>query len=212
MIEYCIATEQDAQDIATIHSKCFPDYFLTKLDGGKGKVLGKLYESSVGEDRILIVAKEKDNIIGFVMGFILPNNNPREILVKKHFWLLVRRMLVLLLKFNKMAWNRVGREIKRLFSKKQSYSPQVESMKKACLLSIGVLPEYRGKGVSVELIRMFEQACRDAGVEYYGLSALKENDRGNAFYRKMGLLLKSQDDKECHYYKLLDRGGSSAED
>lgn len=187
-----------------VHAMCFPDYFLTKLDGGKGKVLYSLYECSIGENRILITAKDDNKIIGFVMGYVLPNN-PRKILVRKHFWLLVRRMLILLLKFDKMAWSRVGKIISGMFRKKaRGNDSNQEEAKRASLLSICVLPEYRGQNISSELIRRFEEGCKDNQVTYYTLSVFKSNKRANAFYEKMGLKVIGQGSEEYHYSKELN--------
>lgn len=206
MIKYEDVNLQEMNEIAKLHIKCFPDYFLTKLDGGNGKLLSKFYECSLGEGRILVVAKDDGKIIGMVMGYDMSSDNPRELFEKKAFWLLSRRMLVLLLSFNKMAWARVVSRIKAIFIKPKS----TEVEKKLCkykgssLLSICVLPEYRGQGVAVELMRRYEEKCIDSGIDYYILSALRSNDRGNAFYKKLGFRLRGQDKVEYYYYKMLN--------
>ncbi len=52
------------------------------------------------------------------------------------------------------------------------------------LLSIGVLPEFRGKGVADELITLFQKSAEKAGYDYMHLGVLTENIRARKFYEK----------------------------
>jgi ribosomal protein S18 acetylase RimI-like enzyme len=54
------------------------------------------------------------------------------------------------------------------------------------LLSICVLPDYKGTGVAGKLIESFLLACKTEGYERLTLSVLSENSRAVAFYRKHG--------------------------
>jgi len=54
------------------------------------------------------------------------------------------------------------------------------------LLSICVLPDYKGTGVGGKLIESFQLACKAAGYERVTLSVLKQNNRAVAFYKKHG--------------------------
>ena len=54
------------------------------------------------------------------------------------------------------------------------------------LLSICVLPDYKGTGVGGKLIESFQLACKAAGYERVTLSVLKQNSRAVAFYKKHG--------------------------
>jgi len=54
------------------------------------------------------------------------------------------------------------------------------------LLSICVLPDYKGTGVAGKLIESFQLACAAEGYERLTLSVLSENNRAVAFYKKHG--------------------------
>jgi ribosomal protein S18 acetylase RimI-like enzyme len=54
------------------------------------------------------------------------------------------------------------------------------------LLSICVLPDYKGTGVGGKLIESFQLACKAEGYEQLTLSVLKENSRAVAFYKMHG--------------------------
>lgn len=52
------------------------------------------------------------------------------------------------------------------------------------LLSICVLPDYKGAGIASRLIDTFQKACAAAGYRCLTLSVLSENSRAIAFYKK----------------------------
>ena len=54
------------------------------------------------------------------------------------------------------------------------------------LLSICVLPDYKGTGVAGKLIESFQSACKVEGYERLTLSVLKQNSRAMSFYKKHG--------------------------
>ena len=54
------------------------------------------------------------------------------------------------------------------------------------LLSICVLPDYKGTGVAGKLIESFQLACAAEGYERLTLSVVSKNSRAVAFYKKHG--------------------------
>jgi len=54
------------------------------------------------------------------------------------------------------------------------------------LLSLCVLPDYKGTGVGGKLIESFKLACADEGYKRLTLSVVSENTRAMAFYKKHG--------------------------
>lgn len=54
------------------------------------------------------------------------------------------------------------------------------------LVVIGVLPEYRGKGVSTELMRYFELRAKENNIFKLQLSVLSDNNRAISSYQKNG--------------------------
>ena len=56
-------------------------------------------------------------------------------------------------------------------------------------LGMGLLAEYRGRGIGERLIRATLEAARDAGFERIELSVYARNARAEALYRKVGFAL-----------------------
>jgi ribosomal protein S18 acetylase RimI-like enzyme len=54
------------------------------------------------------------------------------------------------------------------------------------LLSLCVLPDYKGTGIGGKLIESFKLACADEGYKHLTLSVVSENTRALAFYKKHG--------------------------
>ena len=57
------------------------------------------------------------------------------------------------------------------------------------LLGMGVLPEYRGRGLGEQLIRSALEASTQAGFEKIELSVYATNPRARALYEKVGFVL-----------------------
>ena len=55
-------------------------------------------------------------------------------------------------------------------------------------LGMGLLPDYRGRGIGERLIRASIDAARAAGFERIELSVYGRNDRAAALYRKVGFV------------------------
>ena len=71
------------------------------------------------------------------------------------------------------------------------------------LLSIGVYPEYQGKGISILLLNQFEEETFDK-VRAYGLSVHINNRRAIAFYQKNGFLFSGENSISYFMQKTKD--------
>ena len=56
------------------------------------------------------------------------------------------------------------------------------------MLGMGLLPDYRGRGLGERLMRATLEAARRAGFERVSLSVYSSNTRAAALYRKMGFV------------------------
>ncbi len=66
-------------------------------------------------------------------------------------------------------------------------------MKKLWLLNdLFVDPEFRGKGVSIQLLDRAKQLCRDSGACGMYLETAKSNDIGNTLYPRAGFILNDE--------------------
>lgn len=85
--------------------------------------------------------------------------------------------------FLRNLWSKLG-------VKKNATATAIRQQKKhepvAGLVVIGVLPEYRGKGVSGLLLQGFEERASKRGIHKLGLSVLASNSRAIGAYEKNG--------------------------
>jgi len=54
------------------------------------------------------------------------------------------------------------------------------------IMDLGVLPEFRGKGVALALLKAAENYCRDHGIPYLGLAVSSHNVRALRLYEQFG--------------------------
>jgi len=74
------------------------------------------------------------------------------------------------------------------------------SVRSGNLLSICVLPDYKGTGVAGKLIESFQLACKTEGYERLTLSVLSENSRAVAFYKKHGWRQSDQSGESIRFF------------
>lgn len=180
------ACVDDLNRIAHIHIKCFPNSFSTAL--GKS-LLKKFYLQYMKKyPDLFLVAADDDYIAGFCMGYLCDGGNCNRSFAMRNIASLALRYIILLIKGNKMAW-------KRLTPKKSVTSlvlePEFNNMPPPdCgdLLSICVLPQYRGNGVANKLISDYQNALKQIGKSVCFLTVSTENHRGIHFYEKNGFV------------------------
>lgn len=169
------------------HITAFPSRFMTEM--GPRWLCG-LYQFFIKHPAgISLVAVNSTNAtIGFAVG---GKPNIREQFLRRAiFWYsylifwkfitqpIVRRALLKEL-VNKLQFKRASTAPE---------GPPHEDATALCsnLLSICVLPDYKGTGVAGGLIRFFQTACATKGYDTIELSVLTENRRAIAFYKKHG--------------------------
>lgn len=94
-------------------------------------------------------------------------------------------------------------QIKRLFFIFDKHYSEVLPNNKANILSIAVLPQYRGSGLAADLIKEFEETAKLNGKGYCQLTVETGNTRGISFYEKMGYKKYKQNNEKIFYYKTL---------
>lgn len=189
------ATYEDLKKIAAVHISCFPKSFSTALGKGNGGyLLEKFYKEymDVVPELFLVAVDENhsDDIVGFAMGYYCEKNNYQNDFFKHNFLQIFMRIVLLLCCGNLSAWKKVTSVLKK------SVAPEIKdeqylsypSSRKGDLLSICILPEYRGTGMSSALIEAFENVLRDQGREFIQLTVEMDNPRGISFYDKMGYM------------------------
>lgn len=197
MITYRDATESDLTIIASLHIACFKGTFIAYWGEN---LIARYYQKFLEEGGPFVLAFDDDKLVAFCMGYY-DGSNARNAFLQENKLRLALRMLVLCLSFNKLVlkkcWNFV-------FGAKKKGEPDAKKVKaEADLLSICVLNSYRGKGISVELVKQFEERVVNAGKNDLMLAVYQDNGRAIAFYKKMGYAIACEDGDEYKMYKKL---------
>jgi ribosomal protein S18 acetylase RimI-like enzyme len=191
------ATAADLTQVAAIHKSRFTMHFLGQFPAA---LLREYYATFLGRS-VFFVHEGLEGIDGFVLG-----GDAGEIaaclraFVRGHlaacFWRALRRP--------QLFGAALRRAARTLFRRGRNQAPEAPP---TTLLSIAVTEEAVGKGVAAALVRGFEDAIRPrAGL--YGLSVLKGNARGMAFYRKVGFRVRCQIGSTVYLEKSLAEAGS----
>lgn len=115
-------------------------------------------------------------------------NNYTGLFLKHNFLKITVRMLRLLLSGNKQAWNKikeVNKKAEDIEFEDEVYR-SIRKENKVDLLSICVLPDVQGSGISSDLINMFHKVGKSKGRDYCVLTVRTDNNRGINFYMKHG--------------------------
>lgn len=192
------ATLQDLKQIASIHRKCFPNSFSTKLG-----YLEKFYSVYMNEaPELFLVGGDNNTIEGFCMGYYLEKNGFMKKFLKQNMMPLSFKMLKLLLVGDLVAW----RKIKSIFKRGESFQvineiySDIPPTEIGDLLSICVIPEARGNGLANELMLKYLNIleCKNRKVCY--LTVDVENERAINFYLKHSFEPYKEIPNQCRTY------------
>ena len=161
MISYRFAKIEDANQIADIHLQAFEDFFLTSLGLGFLKLYYKSAINFKGATTICAI-NENNKIIGFSMGSIISTNFHKKLILSNKLGFFIRVIIILF--SNPKALNRLKKNL-------QKKADPNDDGDYAELLSIGVLPEFKGLGVGKGLLIEFERAVLNAGALLQNVNA-----------------------------------------
>lgn len=186
-------TGADVADVARLHMRCFPDYFLTQLGQW---FLRHFYAEFLRHSfsHGVIARTSAGELIGFVVGTSDSQSHFRSFYrrIAAPAGLLIVGKLVTNATVRRAIGARLGHIRFALGSllpggRKSTAAPTgPPNQCPVRLLSIAVAPEQRGTGVAKAVTEYFESVLRDAGHRRYGLSVRPENSRAIAFYRRTG--------------------------
>lgn len=127
-----------------------------------------------------MVYLEDDEVKGFVLGSVYPQQLRQEAFRKKPIGTLLGIMLGVVRHPSSLPM--LVRSIRD--------SDEVDYDRNAAeLIYIAVLPDNRGSGIGAQLIDAFTEHMRDAGVWAYELSVDESNKAAAAFYERRGFVL-----------------------
>ena len=197
IVKYRKANEMDISQIATTHIRCFPEYFISSLGTN---LVEKYYLEYVRESDLFIVALKGDAIIGFCMGYIIGNTHARYNFLRHNRATLVKTILGQCLTLNKRTLKQCYfAVINKIFPKKTGGTVK----QGGDLLSICVLKEERGKGISKELLIRFEEKLKEKKIDGYWLGVYKTNEAAIRFYLKNGMKKEQEEKEEYKFHKVF---------
>ena len=178
MISYRKSKVSDSNQIAKIHLKSFPNFFLSTLGYS---FLKTYYRSCVkSKEAISICAIDKNDkkLLGFAVGCLNSEGFNKRLIFSNLFEYSYRAMILLFTK--PIALIRLYKNLAKNYDKddKGNYAE---------LLSIGVLPNRNGLGIGQQLLTKFEYQVREKGINTLTLTTdADSNDSVLRFYKKSG--------------------------
>ena len=173
--------------MAQCHTVAFPGRFMTEMGHRWLCALYRFYINHPG-GVCYVAIDSAGKVAGFAVGGepgIRQQFLRSAMLRYSHiiFWKFLTRPIVraVLLEelFNKL-------HLKRKASSSENIDTRGNLPKCGNLLSICVLPDYKGTGVANKLIETFQKACAAKGYRRLTLSVLSENLRAITFYKRHG--------------------------
>lgn len=203
--------KEDLAQVTKVHQICFPDSYSSQLS--KYHLFTYLQKNFFEEflndcPELFLVAEIDGKVVGYCMGYYMDKDDQMSNFIKKNRWRLSLKTIFLMLIGNKPTWKKMLSKFDKT-SKEQweivntSYE-HILNNERGDLLSICILPEYRGVGVSGKLMSAFLDAMKSKGKRLCLLSVLSDNDRAISYYEKNGFILyRTRGEIGRTYMKLL---------
>ncbi len=207
------ATEKDLLAIGKVHSACFPDSYITqlgKVSSSNNNLLVRFYQEFINDapELFWIADDEEIGIVGFCMGYYMDKDDQMKNFIKRNRISVAIKTILLLLLCNKQTWNKIFsifRKGEDTIQKIVDFSNEhIKNDKRGDLLSVCILPEFRGNNVSQQLMEAFLIAMKESGRELCLLSVRTDNNRAINFYERNGFkLYRVRGSEGRTYMKLL---------
>jgi len=170
----------DIEQAVHIQLQELPAGFLSSL--GKRPLALIFQHAAESKEGILVLAKEEDKVIGYVMGTLDTSAFYLDFL-RRRLWVAVRYFLPRLLSFS-----RFRKALETLIYPARKSQEGVK-MIKAELLDLAVRREYHGKGVARELFQHLVAEFQRLGIGEFQIPTTEGLARAHRFYEKMGARL-----------------------
>lgn len=215
-----LAQKEDLQAISAVHSACFPNSYMTQLNNASllgGGILSDFYGFYYKDvPELFYVACDNDNnIVGFCMGYYMDKATQMQRFLKENKIKIAIVSLWLIIKCNKIVWSKV---LNRLRHKpgvtdweivNQKYE-HITNEKRGDLLSVCVLPAYRGQGYAQQLMDAFLRALIQNDKILCLLSVKAENERARKYYERNGFeVYRTRRGEGLTYIKPLTNGSNN---
>ena len=178
MIKYIKSRIDQSDQIANIHLKSFPNFFLTTLGYSFLKTYYKSCSKSKEAISICAIDKKKKKIVGFAVGCLNSKGFNKRLIYSNlgaYFYqtliLLCTKPLALIRLFKNLGKGNV-------LSDKGNYAE---------LLSIGMSPDQSGLGIGRNLLAKFENQVREKSINTITLTTdADSNENVLKFYKNSG--------------------------
>ena len=157
----------------------------------------------------MVAEDEKKQIIGFCMGYYMDREPPMQQFLKHKRLRILWKTILLMLAGNKETWNKMLSRFRhtpslsdwKIVNDKYEY---ILDNERGDLLSVCLLPPYRGKGYSQDLMEAYLDSMKSYGRKLCLLSVKTENMRARRYYERNGFeLYRTRGDEGLTYMKLL---------
>lgn len=187
------------------------NYLIYSLLSGGGNLLKSFYLEFLNDcPELFIVAEDEDKrLVGFCMGYYMDNDIQMQNFTKKNKIRIVWKTFLLMLMCNRQTWNKVLARLKHKpnVNDWEIINDKYENIlnnERGDLLSICVLPEFRGKGYSQEMMEYFLTSMKNHGRKLCLLSVKTDNHRARRYYERNGFeIYRKRGDEGLTYIKLL---------
>lgn len=210
------ATINDLEGIAQVHSACFPDSYSTQLSRfkmaiGGGNLLTSFYLEYIKDNpELFVVAKdEKHGIVGFCMGYYMDKDDQMQNFLRNNRLRVMWKTLLLMLSGNRPTWKKMFSRFKHKPSVSDwtivNYKYEhILNNQRGDLLSVCVLPDFRGKGYAQCMMERYLAVMKEHGRKLCLLSVKTDNMRARRYYERNGFeLYRTRGEEGLTYMKLL---------
>ena len=178
MISYRISNVSDSSQIAKIHLKSFPNFFLASL----GYSFLKTYYRSCAKSKeaisICAINHDDEKLLGFAVGCYNSDGFNKRLIFSNSLEYSYQAIVLLFTK---------PKALIRLFENLAKNNDKDDKGNYAELLSIGVSPDQNGLGIGQNLLVKFENQVREKGINTITLTTdADSNDDVLRFYKKSG--------------------------
>lgn len=183
------ATMGDLPAIASVHISCFPDSYSTSL--GK-RLLQKFYYEYLSKmpELFLVCVDSSGKVVGFCMGYYMERNESTKNFLKHNCFAVGIATVVGMIIGDRRVWKKLLSSPKPSSFEILDHSfDDVPLKRRGDLLSICVLPEYRGKGYAQSMMLAYLDILKEHNRSLCMLSVSRKNARGIRFYEKNGFVL-----------------------
>ncbi len=185
------------EEIVSIHSVSFKDFFLTSLGG---HFLHLFYSEFLWHPSAIAYVFIENNLVkGFIVGSLNTSTFYKSILLRHCFYYALLTLPALIKK------PKIFLRLIKALRYPQKYKNEKPSIS-VSILSIAVLPEEQGKGIGKKLINTFINACRNCNAKEISLSTdNKNNQLTKNFYESVGFNLNktyvTSEKRSMNFYK-----------